>query len=146
MRTTTQVIYSSEVLHFFSLTSKLYLDVIQGRGQTNPPSDANSRCATADSNIPSKITGPAFEVETDDLGLPQRRDPDHLPPRNALESVGSFIYVALLSLGTGNVLFAIKGGVLTVLLAMPSLFKHSARIAYGQSPPAASLRQSDVYP
>lgn len=82
--------------------------------------------------MPSKITGPAFHVETDDdLGLPQRRDPDHLPPRNVVEAVMSSIYRALLSLGTGNVLFAIKGGLLSVLLALPGLLKHSAKFAYG---------------
>ncbi|KAF8896796.1 hypothetical protein CPB84DRAFT_1682022 [Gymnopilus junonius] len=91
--------------------------------------DANPRCATTDPRFPSKITGPAFPVE-EDLGLPQRRDPEHLPPRNVLESVAGIAYLALISLGTGNVLFAIKGGLLSVALALPGLLKSSAQFAY----------------
>lgn len=83
--------------------------------------------------MPSRITGPAFPVELEeDLGLPQRRDPDHLPPRNAFELIMRIVHSCLLNLGSGNVLFAIKGGLLSVVLALPGLLRHSAQIAYGQ--------------
>ncbi|KAF8911493.1 hypothetical protein CPB84DRAFT_1671782 [Gymnopilus junonius] len=72
----------------------------------------------------------AFSSANDDLGLPQRRDPDHLPPRNLFEAVMVNIHKAFLSLGSGNVLFALKGGLLSVTLALPSLLRHSAKFAY----------------
>lgn len=48
-----------------------------------------------------------------DLGQAVRRDPDALPPRNALESVMNWMYRAALGIGGGNALFAIKAGLLT---------------------------------
>ncbi|PPQ64930.1 hypothetical protein CVT26_015650 [Gymnopilus dilepis] len=105
-------------------------DVIQGRGQENPVG-IHDRYPTENSMMPSRITGPAFPVELEeDLGLPQRRDPDHLPPRNAFELIMRIVHSCLLNLGSGNVLFAIKGGLLSVVLALPGLLRHSAQIAY----------------
>jgi hypothetical protein len=49
----------------------------------------------------------------EDLGVPQRRDPDALPPRNSFEASMNLLYLATASLASGNVLFAIKAAVLT---------------------------------
>jgi hypothetical protein len=48
-----------------------------------------------------------------DLGAPAPRDPDALPPRNAFEAVARAIHSGVVALGHGNVLFALKAGVLT---------------------------------
>jgi hypothetical protein len=48
-----------------------------------------------------------------DLGSATPRDPDALPPRNALEFVMNTLYLALVRLFRGNVLSAMKAGVLT---------------------------------
>lgn len=50
---------------------------------------------------------------SDDLGLPHRRDPDALPPRNTMEWIMMLIHSFIMGLGGGNALFAIKAGVLT---------------------------------
>jgi hypothetical protein len=49
----------------------------------------------------------------DDLGMPRRRDPDALPPANTFEQILNIIYHHFSGLGGGNVLFAIKAGVLS---------------------------------
>ena len=49
----------------------------------------------------------------DDLGLPSRRDPDALPPRNAFELVMNYIYKGTVAMRGGNTLFAVKAAVLT---------------------------------
>ncbi|KAK1227088.1 hypothetical protein PQX77_009921 [Marasmius sp. AFHP31] len=49
----------------------------------------------------------------DDLGLPRRRDPDALPPRNPFEWIVSHLYRFVAGLGGGNVLYAVKAGILT---------------------------------
>ncbi|KAF5346488.1 hypothetical protein D9756_010113 [Leucocoprinus leucothites] len=66
----------------------------------------------------------------EDLGMPRQRDPDALPPRNAFEWVMTVLYHAAASLAHGNVLFAIKAGLFTVLLCLPSFIKSSASFAY----------------
>ena len=48
-----------------------------------------------------------------DLGIPRRRDPDALPPRNFLEWIMSQLYLGVTGLGGGNALFAVKAGLLT---------------------------------
>lgn len=65
-----------------------------------------------------------------DLGQAVRRDPDALPPRNTLEAVMGHLYRMVAGLGGGNALFAIKGGVLSVILMMPALIRSSATFAY----------------
>ncbi|KAG1718215.1 hypothetical protein EDB19DRAFT_1899481 [Suillus lakei] len=65
-----------------------------------------------------------------DLGKAVKRDPDALPPRNALEMAMNWIYRAAISIGGGNVLFALKAGTLTVILTIPSFLKSSAEFAY----------------
>lgn len=67
-----------------------------------------------------------------DLGMAERRDPDALPPRNLFESLMNLLHRMLEALSSGNVLFAIKAGVLTILLSLPSLLQSSASFAYGQ--------------
>lgn len=49
----------------------------------------------------------------DDLGMPQRRDPDALPPRNKFEWILNKLYLAVAGLGGGNSLFAVKAGLFT---------------------------------
>ncbi|KAL4063403.1 hypothetical protein V8B97DRAFT_1930456 [Scleroderma yunnanense] len=65
-----------------------------------------------------------------DLGQAVRRDPDAHPPQNMLESIMDRLYHGVSGLGGGNALFAIKAGVLTVLLTLPILLKSSAEFAY----------------
>jgi hypothetical protein len=48
-----------------------------------------------------------------DLGAPAPRDPDALPPRNAFEAAARAVHGLVIALGHGNVLFALKAGVLT---------------------------------
>lgn len=48
-----------------------------------------------------------------DLGSATRRDPDALPPRNALEWFMNLIYVGICGLSKGDALFALKAGLLT---------------------------------
>ncbi|KAF8901456.1 hypothetical protein CPB84DRAFT_1815176 [Gymnopilus junonius] len=104
-------------------------DFIQGRGQPDVSPTPVPRSNDAD--MPSKISGPAFFVTPDvDLGIPKRRDPDHLPPRNLFETVMTVVFSFVLSLGTGNALFALKGGFLSVALSLPSLIKYTAQFAY----------------
>jgi hypothetical protein len=85
-----------------------------------------------------------------DLGAPAGRDPDALPPRNAVERVAGQIHRAGGALLRGNALFALKGAVLTsellvtyavqlcdqlilaVLLCLPFFLKSSAGFAYSQ--------------
>ncbi|KAG6811615.1 hypothetical protein H0H92_006630 [Tricholoma furcatifolium] len=66
----------------------------------------------------------------EDLGMPLRRDPDALPPRNAFEAMLGYIYYSLTGLSGGNIVFAIKAGFLTVLLALPSFLPSSTYFAY----------------
>lgn len=49
----------------------------------------------------------------EDLGMPHYRDPDALPPRNAIEWAMNVIYHGISNFGRGNVLFALKAGLLT---------------------------------
>lgn len=48
-----------------------------------------------------------------DLGQAVRRDPDALPPRNALERTMNWLYHIATEIGGGNALFALKAGILT---------------------------------
>ncbi|PFH45992.1 hypothetical protein AMATHDRAFT_70774 [Amanita thiersii Skay4041] len=79
---------------------------------------------------PDLIQGVGPSMETEDLILPARRDPDALPPRNVLEWAMSLLYFGVASLAGGNVLFACKAGVLAVVLCLPSFFKSTAEVAY----------------
>ncbi|KAF9237247.1 hypothetical protein BU15DRAFT_88826 [Melanogaster broomeanus] len=65
-----------------------------------------------------------------DLGQAVRRDPDALPPRNALESVMNWLYQTITGIGGGNALFALKAGALTIILSLPSFISSSAEFAY----------------
>ncbi|KAJ6630533.1 hypothetical protein B0H10DRAFT_1981580 [Mycena sp. CBHHK59/15] len=83
-----------------------------------------------DEEDPDKIQGIPPALEEWDLGMPRRRDPDALPPRNSFEWILSLSYRAVAQLGGGNTLFALKAGVLTVIMCLPSLLKSSATFAY----------------
>lgn len=48
-----------------------------------------------------------------DLGLPRRRDPDALPPRNWIEVVMNLVYHFVESLTSGNSVFAFKAGLVS---------------------------------
>ncbi|KAG9311166.1 hypothetical protein JVU11DRAFT_8233 [Chiua virens] len=82
-----------------------------------------------DDENPDVIPGldPASQT---DLGDAVRRDPDVLPPRNALEKTVNWMYHTAKEIGSGNVLFALKAGILTILLALPSFLKSSGGYAY----------------
>ncbi|KAI0820568.1 hypothetical protein BC628DRAFT_1330069 [Trametes gibbosa] len=66
----------------------------------------------------------------DDLGNTRRRDPDALPPTNAFQYVMHWVYDIVTTLGRGNALFAMKAGLLTVILCIPSFLKETAAFAY----------------
>ncbi|EIW75984.1 hypothetical protein CONPUDRAFT_93215 [Coniophora puteana RWD-64-598 SS2] len=65
-----------------------------------------------------------------DLGEVRRRDPDALPPSNWMEHIMNWIYRRALGFTGGNFLFALKAGVLTIILCLPSFLKSSAAFAY----------------
>ncbi|KAG6918461.1 hypothetical protein DXG01_014088 [Tephrocybe rancida] len=83
----------------------------------------------AEDEDPDTIQGLA-PATLEDIGLPQRRDPDALPPRNVFEVFVGYIYFSVTGLAGGNLLFGIKAGVLTVLLSLPSMLKSTAFFAY----------------
>ncbi|KAJ7581095.1 hypothetical protein C8J56DRAFT_256925 [Mycena floridula] len=66
----------------------------------------------------------------EDLGMPRRRDPDALPPGNAIEWLMSHLYRGIGGLGGGNALYAIKAGALTVIMCIPIFLKSVAPLAY----------------
>lgn len=104
----------------------MLLDVIQGiTGDRMATGSVNDSPRTAD-----------YELHMDthtDLGLPRRRDPEALPPQNLFESAMRFLYRFVVALGSGNAVFSLKAGLLTVLLCLPSFIKSSATFAYGAS-------------
>ncbi|EKM60249.1 uncharacterized protein PHACADRAFT_246113 [Phanerochaete carnosa HHB-10118-sp] len=72
-----------------------------------------------------------MEQEPDmDLGMTGRRDPDALPPSNTFETVMYGLHRLVVGFGNGNAVFAIKAGLLTVLLSLPYRIKGSAHFAY----------------
>ncbi|GJE89275.1 aromatic acid exporter family member 2 domain-containing protein [Phanerochaete sordida] len=74
-----------------------------------------------------------MEQEPDsDLGATRRRDPDALPPSNKFESAMYWLHRAFAALGHGNAVFAIKAGLLTVILSIPYRLKNSAHFAYDE--------------
>ncbi|KAI8969682.1 hypothetical protein BD414DRAFT_256336 [Trametes punicea] len=91
----------------------------------NPSEDMDR----ADDEDPDIIQGIQPEWN-EDLGITRRRDPDALPPSNAFQYVMHWIYEAATALGRGNALFALKAGLLTVILCIPSFVKASAAFAY----------------
>jgi hypothetical protein len=52
-------------------------------------------------------------LEVDEQTLPQRRDPDALPPSNFVERISDFLYQAGGAILNGNLLYAVKAGLLT---------------------------------
>lgn len=53
------------------------------------------------------------DEDNSDLGQTRPRDPDALPPSNLFELVMYWLYQGTAAVGGGNVLFAIKAGLLT---------------------------------
>ena len=89
-------------------------------------------------------------IETHEHWVPQRRDPDALPPKNTFGLIASYIHTALASLLGGNALYAIKAGILTgtpllfcteamlslpivVVLCIPSFLKSTGGFAASMS-------------
>ncbi|KAF8310786.1 hypothetical protein DL93DRAFT_2084164 [Clavulina sp. PMI_390] len=64
------------------------------------------------------------------LNPARSRDPDAYPPSNTIELLGSWIFKTVIGVTRGNVLFAIKIGVLTALMALPNFLASSAGWAY----------------
>ncbi|KAF8431956.1 hypothetical protein L210DRAFT_3650787 [Boletus edulis BED1] len=79
-----------------------------------------------DDENPDVIPG----LEMTDLGQAVRRDPDALPPRNALEKAVNWLYHIAKEMGGGNALFALKAAILTIILSLPSFVESSAGFAY----------------
>lgn len=65
------------------------------------------------------------------LNQTAQRDPDAYPPSNTVELVGTWVFQAITAFGRGNLLFAVKGAVLTVLMSLPAFMATSAAWAYG---------------
>ncbi|KAF8186290.1 hypothetical protein BJ912DRAFT_852397 [Pholiota molesta] len=65
-----------------------------------------------------------------DLGLTRKRDPDALPPRNLFETMMRLLHKFAMGLATGNTVFSLKAGALTVILCLPSFIKHTSTFAY----------------
>ncbi|KAI0318290.1 hypothetical protein OF83DRAFT_1057097 [Amylostereum chailletii] len=83
-----------------------------------------------DDENPDVIQG--MEAMEDDLGMPTRRDPDALPPGNLFEKVMNAMYHGARACSGGNVLYALKAGLLTVVLSIPSLLQSTAGFAYAE--------------
>ncbi|KAI0757706.1 hypothetical protein C8Q80DRAFT_1349811 [Daedaleopsis nitida] len=84
-----------------------------------------------DDEDPDVIQGIEPEYN-DDLGMTSRRDPDALPPSNAFQRAMHWIHDVAYALSRGNALFALKAGLLTVILSIPSFLKSTAAFAYAQ--------------
>lgn len=76
-----------------------------------------------------------------DLGLTRRRDPDALPPSNSFETAMYWLHKVIAALGHGNAVFAIKAGLVTVILSIPYRLKNSANFAYSKLPLSAFALQ-----
>jgi hypothetical protein len=103
----------------------------EGQDDENPGScSLSERYRTlTHSPIPDIVQGVDPEWE-EDFGHAEKRNPDALPPRNLAELILSVLYEEIASLGRGNALFALKAGLLTVLLCLPLYVKSSAGFAY----------------
>ncbi|KAK0527944.1 hypothetical protein OC842_004699 [Tilletia horrida] len=62
----------------------------------------------------------------------KRRDPDALEPTNVVQMLGKGLYDAVRMLFRGNILFAIKAGLLILLVSIPAYLKSSAYFFYSQ--------------
>ncbi|KAJ8489973.1 hypothetical protein ONZ45_g13364 [Pleurotus djamor] len=91
--------------------------------------EASDSLEKDDDENPEVIQGiqPAWNA---DLGEPKPRDPDALPPRNSFELVMNAFYRLAKAAGHGNMVFAIKAGILTVIMCLPSMIKASSGFAY----------------
>ncbi|EJF58526.1 hypothetical protein DICSQDRAFT_66814 [Dichomitus squalens LYAD-421 SS1] len=68
----------------------------------------------------------------EDLGMTGRRDPDALPPTNVFQWIMHGIHDLLAGLTRGNALFALKAGLLSIILCVPSFLRRTAHFAYAQ--------------
>jgi hypothetical protein len=101
-------------------------DVIQGlhsRRSVNTPSGGSPP------STPPKFVD--HDSSNADLGLTRKRDPDALPPRNLFETMMRLLHKFAMGLATGNTVFSLKAGALTVILCLPSFIKHTSTFAYG---------------
>jgi hypothetical protein len=90
---------------------------------------SNEQIGDGEDENPDVVQGVEEEWESD-LGQAKGRDPDALPPRNRFEFVISYVYSKLAALGRGNALFALKAGLLTIVLCIPLYIKSSSEFAY----------------
>jgi len=84
---------------------------------------------TVDAWVPDVIQGMQKEWR-EDLGHARTRDPDALPPKNVFEWVMNALYRGCSELAQGNSLYAIKAGVLTIVLSIPGFTPSSAKFAW----------------
>ncbi|KAG1767104.1 hypothetical protein EDD22DRAFT_876477 [Suillus occidentalis] len=125
-------VYQYHVLHFAVLLQDMLKEIIRLETERKKPKLWLP-------SLPKLFTWASWEPtetidndddEDPDLGKAVKRDPDALPPKNALETAMNWIYRAAISIGGGNVLYALKAGALTVILTIPSFLKVSAEFAY----------------
>lgn len=137
-------VYQYHLLHFAVLLQEMLKELIRLETERKKPTlwlpslpklftwttwEPSETIENDDDEDPEMIPGinPAWMT---DLGKAVKRDPDALPPKNALETAMNWIYRAAISIGGGNVLYALKAGALTVILTIPSFLKVSAEFAY----------------
>jgi len=122
-------------IHWFSMYRRgAVVDALDELGDDDPDVieglvDGNET-SSKDTPTTSKAPSP---TPTPDLGLPFRRDPDALPARNRVEWTFAVMYAFVEGLSSGNVLFALKAGVMSVAMCLPFFFSSSSQFAYGSS-------------
>ncbi|ESK92525.1 hypothetical protein Moror_4433 [Moniliophthora roreri MCA 2997] len=91
--------------------------------------ELDDRAINHDDEDPDFVQGITPTI-MNDLGMASPRDPDALPPSNSFEWVVSGLYKFITSLGGGNALYAVKAGILTTLMCLPSFIRSSSQFAY----------------
>ncbi|KAF8585510.1 hypothetical protein K439DRAFT_1409815 [Ramaria rubella] len=89
------------------------------------PNEATERACDENPDI---IPGVCAQSQV--LGATESRDPDALPPNNVVELFGSHLCALLHGLTSRDAQFGLKGGILSVLLSLPSYFPNSTLFAY----------------
>ncbi|OCB89516.1 hypothetical protein A7U60_g3311 [Sanghuangporus baumii] len=79
------------------------------RSKWEPPDAGLQHAEDEDPDVIQGIEPEKAEL----LSHAERRDPDALPPTNAIEAIGTLIYASVNALGRGNAVFGFKAGVLS---------------------------------
>ena len=67
-----------------------------------------SWCAVLTNRLLADVIQGTHRIDSYDLGMAEKRDPDALPPRNNVEVAMNVLYHAARELASGNSVFAIK--------------------------------------